>query len=149
LGEIIKRYYPNILVFFQFGIIGLMAFLVKGYFSSIYPFLIFLVGVSLGVWALRHNRLGNFYIQPKLRENAKLVTSGIYKYIRHPMYLSVIIMTLSFVVASFSWIEILLFLLLILVLWLKAKREEELWCLCDERYKEYQKRSKLFLPFLI
>ena len=149
MGENLKRYYPNILVGLQFGIIGLMIIFADGFFSSFYPLLVFVVGAGLGIWALRHNQLGNFNIQPKLKENAKLVTSGIYRYIRHPMYLSVIVMMLSMVIASFSILEVSLFLGLIVVLWLKAKREESLWCMCDDRYIDYKKKTKFFLPFIL
>ena len=145
----IKNYYPNILVALQFGIIGMMVLTGHHFFATPLPLIIFLLGVALGVWALRHNRLGNFNIQPKLRENSKLITTGIYGYIRHPMYSSVILTMFALVVASPTVVEISLFLALILVLWLKAKREEMLWSEHDEEYVEYRKRSKLFIPFVL
>jgi protein-S-isoprenylcysteine O-methyltransferase Ste14 len=145
----IKKYYPNILVALQFGIIGLMILLSHNFFKTLYPLAIFSLGAILGVWALAHNQLGNFNIQPKLKENCQLVTTGIYGYIRHPMYSSVILMMLSLVIASPTLLEILLFVALIVVLWLKAKREEMLWCGHDEAYIAYQKRSRFFIPFLL
>ena len=149
MKETIKNYYPNILVTLQFGIIGLMAFFTHHFFTSPYPLIIFIIGATLGVWALQHNQLGNFHIQPKLRENSQLITSGIYSYIRHPMYLSVTVMMLSMVIASPTLLEIFLFATLIVVLWLKARREEALWSLHDEAYEAYQKNSKFFLPFVL
>ena len=149
MGETIKEYYPNILVALQFGISGLMALFSHHFFSSPYPLIVFIIGGILGVWALQHNQLGNFNVQPKLKENAELITTGIYGYIRHPMYLSVIVMMLSMVVASPTLLEILLFVGLIVVLWLKARREEALWSLHDETYEIYRKRSKFFLPFIL
>ena len=149
MGEAIKKYYPNILVTLQFAIIGLMTIFTHHFFISPYPLVIFIIGAVLGVWALRHNQLGNFNIQPKLKENAELITTGIYGYIRHPMYLSVTIMMLSMVVAFPTLFEIFLFVSLIIVLWLKAKREESLWSLHDEAYEAYQEKSKFFLPFIL
>lgn len=133
----------------QFGISGLMALFSRHFFLSPYPLIVFILGGLLGIWALQHNQLGNFNVQPKLKENAQLVTTGIYGYIRHPMYLSVTIMMLSMVIASPTLLEILLFMGLIIVLWLKARREEALWSLHDEAYKIYRKRSKFFLPFVL
>jgi len=145
----LKKYYPNILVTLQFGTIGLMIIVSHNFFATIYPLIIFTMGAILGIWALRHNQLGNFNIQPKLKENSKLVTTGIYKYIRHPMYSSVIIMMLSLVIASPTLMEIFLFLALIDVLWLKARREEMLWSRYDVAYIAYRYRSKFFIPFIL
>jgi len=147
--ELIKKYYPNILVALQFGIIGLMAIFTHNFFATPYPLVIFGFGLAIGIWALQHNRLGNFNIQPILRENCQLVTTGIYKYIRHPMYLSVIIMMFSIVLATPTLIEILLFVTLIIVLTLKAIKEESLWSKHDKDYIDYHKKTKLFIPFIL
>ena len=121
----------------------------KGFFSNIIAISIFIVGAVLGIWALTHNRLGNFHIQPKMRENAKLVTTGIYRYIRHPMYLSVITMMLAFFVSTPTIIESILFVGLIVVLILKAKREESLWLNHNEEYERYKEQTKLFIPYFL
>ena len=145
----IKTYYPNILVALQFGIIAIMILLSHNFFKTLYPMAIFSFGAVLGVWALMHNRVGNFNIQPKLKENSILVTTGVYGYIRHPMYSSVVLMTFALMVTNATLLNVLLFLALIIVLLLKAKREETLWCDHDEAYIAYKKRSKFFIPFLV
>jgi len=142
-------YYPKILVLLQFGLIGLMLLFAKGIFSSLTSISIFFVGFVVGILALLRNRLGNFNIQPKMKENATLITTGIYAYVRHPMYLSVILMMLGVWVGSLTLLETLFLLLLILVLLLKAKREEAIWLQESETYAAYKKRSKLFLPFIL
>ena len=141
--------YPKTLVFLQFSIIGLMVLLSKGFFSSILGVAIFIVGAIVGLWALTHNQLGNFNIQPKLREGSKLITTGIYALVRHPMYTSVIVMMLGFLVSTVSKIEIFLWLMLIIVLLLKAKKEESLWLEHDEAYESYKKSTKLFIPYIL
>jgi protein-S-isoprenylcysteine O-methyltransferase Ste14 len=144
-----NNYYPQLLVTLQFGIIGVMVLLSKGFFSNLIAIFIFIVGALLGIWALNHNRLGNFNIQPRMRENAKLITTGIYGYIRHPMYLSVIIMMLAFAICSPTIIEIILLIGLIIVLVLKAKREEKLWLNHSEAYEKYKEQTKLFIPYIL
>ncbi len=141
--------YPKLLVFLQFGLIGLMIFFSRGVLSSVTGIIIFLMGVGIGLWAITHHQRGNFNIQPKLKEGCQLVTTGAYNYIRHPMYTSVILMMLAVLAASPAFIELLLFLLLIGVLVLKAKREEKLWCGHDAAYTDYQKRTKLFIPYIL
>ena len=133
----------------QFTLMGLVALLSKGFFSSPLSMGIFVIGAVLGVWALFHNKLGNFNIQPKMKEGATLVTTGIYAFVRHPMYLSVLIMSFSFLLSSSSDIQSFLFLTLVVVLYLKAKREESLWMDENEEYKAYRAKTKLFLPFML
>ena len=128
---------------------GLIALLSKGFFSSFLSMGIFLLGAILGVWALFHNKLGNFNIQPKMKEGATLVTTGIYAFVRHPMYLSVLVMSFSFLLGSATDIQSFLFLTLVVVLYLKAKREESLWMDENEAYKDYKAKTKLFLPFVL
>ena len=145
----LKENYPKILVFIQFTLMGLIALLSKGFFSSFLSMGIFLLGAILGVWALFHNKLGNFNIQPKMKEGATLVTTGIYAFVRHPMYLSVLVMSFSFLLGSATDIQSFLFLTLVVVLYLKAKREESLWMDENEAYKDYKAKTKLFLPFVL
>ena len=145
----IDKYYPQILVSLQFGIIGLMAIFSDGVLSSIYAILLFIIGALIGLWALTHNQLGNFHIQPIIRDGSRLITSGIYKYIRHPMYLSVIIMMSALLLSTVTIVEGILFITLIVVLTLKAKREESLWLEHNEAYDDYKNSSKLFIPFVL
>jgi protein-S-isoprenylcysteine O-methyltransferase Ste14 len=144
-----KKFYPKLLVFVQFTLIGLITLFSKGFFSSWLSIFVFIVGVGLGIWALLHNRLGNFNIQPKMKEGAVLVTSGIYAYIRHPMYLSVIVMSFALVFSSVTLLQSFFFFALLLVLVLKAKKEESLWMEESEAYEKYRSKTKLFIPFIL
>lgn len=144
-----ENVYPKLLVLLQFGLIGLMVLFSHGVLSSIIGISIFLIGLVIGLWAINHNKRDNFHIQPKLKEGCHLVTTGAYNYIRHPMYTSVILMMLGVLVSTPTLLELLLFTTLIMVLVLKAKREERLWCGHDEAYIEYKKRTKLFIPYIL
>ena len=67
------------------------------YFSSIpglrsLPDIISLVGIVFGLWSVwEMANLGKYNIFPEVPNNATLVTSGPYAFIRHPMYASLII----------------------------------------------------------
>ncbi len=144
-----ENVYPKLLVLLQFGLIGIMIFFSNGVLHSVFGIAIFLIGLVIGLWAINHNKRDNFHIQPKLKEGCQLVTTGAYNYIRHPMYASVTLMMLGVLVSTPTLLEFLLFTTLIMVLVLKAKREERLWCGHDEAYIEYKKRTKLFIPYIL
>ena len=143
------EFYPRILVFLQFTLIAAMLFFSQSIVHSPLGISIFILGLLLGLWALNHNKRGNFNIQPKIKEGCKLITSGAYKYIRHPMYSSVTLMMLGVLLSTPVLIEWILYLSLLMVLFLKAKREERLWCGHDLQYLQYKKRTKLFIPYIL
>ena len=141
--------YPKLLVFLQFTLIGAMLLFSNGVLGSAAGMFIFAAGAVTGLWAISHHKRGNFHIQPKLKEGCVLVTSGAYNYIRHPMYTSVIFMMLGVLVSTPVFLEFLFFIALVLVLVLKARREEELWCGHDEAYIAYKNRTRLFIPYIL
>ena len=144
-----KNYYSKFLVALQFGTIGIMLLLAHYHFTFAAA-TVFFAGVITGIWALTHNKLGNFNIEPELKENCRLVTTGIYRWIRHPMYASVTLMMLGIVLtdpgALILWY---LWLFLIVVLLLKAKREESLWLSHDPCYLDYRQNTKYFIPYIL
>jgi len=143
-----SAFYPKLLVFLQFALIGLMLLSMNA-IPSVFAMLIFLLGATIGIWALSHNQLGNFNIQPNIKEGCILITSGIYKWVRHPMYSSVILMMLGIFMATPSLVMFVLFILLIMVLLLKAKREESLWLRHDTLYLTYREKTKYFIPYIL
>ncbi len=142
------RMYPSFLVFMQYSIMTILFIMNGGAFFKILPLTIFITGFSIGIYALYHNKPGNFNISPDIKNGACLVQSGIYGYIRHPMYLSVAVMMIGMVLYNISVINILLYVLLIISIYLKATKEEELWCIKSEEYKIYKQKTKAFIPFI-
>jgi len=140
--------YSRSLVFAQFFLIGLMALYSYGIFNSLIGMSISLAGAAFGLWAIMYNRLGNFNIRPELKDGCALVTTGPYKFVRHPMYTSVMLITLGMAVATPIYLEWSSLILLSMVLALKAVREERLWCEGNEAYKRYMRETKRFIPFI-
>ncbi|WP_294957799.1 isoprenylcysteine carboxylmethyltransferase family protein [Sulfurovum sp.] len=144
-----KNYYSKFLVALQFGTIGIMLLLAH-YRFTFAAATVFFAGVITGIWALTHNKLGNFNIEPELKENCRLVTTGIYRWIRHPMYASVTLMMLGIGLTDpGAFILWYLWLFLIVVLLLKAKREESLWLSHDPCYLDYCQNTKYFIPYIL
>jgi len=143
-----RQYYPHLLVVLQYGLMALM-FLFSKSVPEGWVWGLFVLGFLLGLWAMAHNRIGNFHIRPELKTDAVLVTTGIYRFVRHPMYLSVALMMLALLINTPSLLEYGFFSALLLVLYLKASREERLWLLHHQGYHAYRKKTRLFLPFLL
>jgi len=142
----------HLLVFFQFFFLGLLflSWETKTLAYSAELKLFFMAcAVVLFLWTIFYNRLGNFNIVPEIKHGCELITKGPYRFIRHPMYSGVTLIALAEIVSLFSLWKIPILVLLILVLYLKASREENFWCERTEEYRAFQKKTKMFIPFLL
>ena len=104
-------------------------------------------GLAIGAWAISANRPGNFNIRPEPKEGGRLVTAGPYRWIRHPMYLAVLVTMAAFVAAG-DVAQAVLWLLLAGVLAAKAVREERGLVLAHPGYAAYRERTRAILPFV-
>jgi protein-S-isoprenylcysteine O-methyltransferase Ste14 len=78
-----------------------------------------------------------------------LVTTGAYRYIRHPLYSSLLFLAWGIFFKAPSWLGGLLAMAATLFLVATARVEEaEDIRFFGEGYKEYMKRTKMFIPFL-
>jgi len=78
-----------------------------------------------------------------------LVTSGIYKYIRHPLYCSLLLLAWGIFFKAFSWLGIFLIIAATLFLIATAKADEtECIQFFGIQYQDYMKKTKMFIPFL-
>ncbi|SFV54026.1 hypothetical protein MNB_SM-6-1117 [hydrothermal vent metagenome] len=139
----------KILVFLQFFIIFLMILPLGS--AVTHPYLgvtVFVFGGLIGLMAIAAHERGNFNIRPDIKEKCVLVTHGIYAYVRHPMYLSVLLMMLGVSLVYFTYYELILYLFLIIVLLVKLFYEEGLWQCYSQEYIEYKKKTKRLIPFL-
>jgi protein-S-isoprenylcysteine O-methyltransferase Ste14 len=79
-----------------------------------------------------------------------LVTSGAFRYIRHPMYMSLICLAWGNFLKQFSWIGLALALAATVLLFLTALRDEQ-ECLAyfGDAYRDYMRSTRRFVPFLL
>lgn len=79
-----------------------------------------------------------------------LVTHGIYRYIRHPMYSSLIFLDGGLLSMQVTWFTAIIALIACIFLVITALTEEgEDIRYFGSPYEEYMKRSKRFVPFLL
>lgn len=113
-------------------------------------FLLALIALSLivGLSAIINMKPKNLNITPSLRAEHQLVTNGIYDIIRHPMYLSVLLLCFALMLSNSHIGSQLVMFILWVNLILKSRLEETL---LNERFSDYQaykNRTGRFLPFL-
>ncbi len=78
-----------------------------------------------------------------------LVTTGLYKFIRNPTYLGLFILNLGVWIIWPTWTIFLLNLLFILLLEIQVRCEEDyLFKVHGQKYSDYKKMTKRYIPFL-
>jgi len=86
---------------------------------------------------------------PKPKENASLITTGIFKYIRHPIYSGIFILLFFLSMYFASGYKLGISILLLMLFWFKSKYEEEQLCLKYPNYREYRQHTGRFFPKFI
>ncbi len=99
-------------------------------------------GTLLAFWAAR--ALGrSFSLLPQARE---LVTSGPYRYVRHPIYLGGFLITLGEVCLRWSWLVLALNIVFVAAQIARLRYEEALLARTFPEYAEYRARTSCVIP---
>jgi protein-S-isoprenylcysteine O-methyltransferase Ste14 len=103
---------------------------------------------SLGLWYWMHLALGRFWSpQVQLRAVHRLVTSGPYSRMRHPMYTAIPgwAVSLGFMIAS--WVPVLFAAWAAAIFVMRVPQEERMMLeQFGDEYREYMKWTGRFLP---
>jgi protein-S-isoprenylcysteine O-methyltransferase Ste14 len=149
-GEAVARaeWAGRLLVMLQFGLLALMGWgaWVSPSSSDILAVSLLSGSALLALWALAANRPGNFNIRPTPRHGGTLVTSGPYRWVRHPMYTSVLMAAAAAALKSHQRVDAGLWVALLAVLLVKASIEERALMIRFPDYRAYKARTKKFLP---
>ena len=139
----------RLLVSAQLLLIVLIAFPFHAAQLSVVNVGLFALGAMVAVAAITVMPSRSFSVMPEPTREGELVTRGIYRHIRHPMYLAVLLCGLAACLAYASAPKWGLLALLAGVLTAKIRREERLLLARFEGYASYRLQTKALIPYLI
>lgn len=118
-------------------------------FTGIVADVIALAGLVIMLWA--RVILGrNWSADVALKEGHELVTSGPYRWVRHPIYSGLLLMALGWAVWRGRYTGFWGLAVLLPLFWIKARAEEQLMTQhFGDAYRSYKARVKALIPYVI
>ncbi|QSS97437.1 methyltransferase family protein [Psychroflexus sp. ALD_RP9] len=83
------------------------------------------IGVIIGLLALLQLKT-NLSPFPSPKHHSTLITSGVFKYIRHPIYTAILMVCFSYAMLSSNGWKLMVTIGLFVLFWLKSNYEEQL-----------------------
>jgi protein-S-isoprenylcysteine O-methyltransferase Ste14 len=150
-----KRYH-GIVRFFAFESVFILVLLnIKVWFAKPFSFL------QLASWILLilsiYVVITGFLLLKKegkpdsnFENTSLLVKSGIYGYIRHPLYLSIFLLGTGIMLKDPAPLQLILAVINLIAVYFTARIEEhEMIVKFGDEYKSYMKDTKMFIPFIL
>jgi protein-S-isoprenylcysteine O-methyltransferase Ste14 len=139
-----------------FSVIGylfiVLALVLLIYFRGVFSSSLLVIAVqalaaALMVWArfVFGSRSFHYAADPT---SGGLVTTGPYKFIRHPIYAAILYFTLAGVAANWSWMNTTLLAVVCVGVGIRIYCEERLVVVEYPEYSEYAKGTKRIVPFV-
>ncbi len=83
---------------------------------------------------------------PSPKANTIFITYGVYKYVRHPIYTGILLITFGYGLYLTSIYKIIISILLYTLFYFKSSYEENRLKIAFSDYESYQKKSGRFFP---
>ena len=108
-----------------------------------------LIVLGLVVAALAAWNLGRSLTPlPYPKKNAELVTTGLFGYVRHPIYFGVILLAFGWGIYTQGTLTLCYAFVLAVFLDMKSRREEIWLCQKFPDYQRYQKTTRKLIPYI-
>lgn len=138
-------------VFFQFVLFFLFVFEISQLRLTLPSFIqktgigsIFIGIIIILIALLQLNK--NLSPFPTPKSTSQLITTGLYKFIRHPIYTGIMLTLLGYSLYTESGYKFLITLLLYILFSLKSRYEEKRLHIVFKNYADYKKHTGRFLP---
>jgi protein-S-isoprenylcysteine O-methyltransferase Ste14 len=133
-----------VLVFAILALLWRNSFLADGFF----PMLIQGLAILLMVWARITFGRRSFHAAANPTEGG-IVTSGPYRFIRHPIYAAILYFIFPGVLTHLSMINVTLAIIALVAVILRIRAEESFLVVRYPEYIAYAERTKRIIPFII
>ena len=130
---------------------GWPAFADYGFFPAEAWLGVLVIVASLVLFRVTHKQLGRMWsVTLELRENHKLVTDGLYRYVRHPMYSSFTLFAVAQFLLLQNWIAGPAGLVCFGILFfMRVRREEQVMVeTFGDEYRAYMRRTARIVPWI-
>lgn len=106
------------------------------------------LAIALMSWARRSFQPGQFNIHAEPKEG-QMISSGPYKYIRHPMYASAFVIIWSGILGHISYLNFVIGVIVAIVISIRIMTEEEYLRSHYPEYLDFSRKTKMIIPFII
>lgn len=110
---------------------------------------LFVIGLMIRIYSILTLKQYFTYSVAKVK-NQKIISTGLYKFIRHPGYLGQLIIFIGISTSISNWLSILLMMIPVTLGYLYRVKVEEKFMRDQfgEDYKNYQERTKKIIPMV-
>lgn len=122
-------------------------FYLKSEVAQISGLVLFLCGIFVSIWA-RINIATNWGMPMSIKEKPELVTSGPYKYIRHPIYSAFLLSMAGTALAISLYWTVILVSVGSYFIYSAVQEEHYLGGQFGKQYTVYKKKTKMLIPFI-
>lgn len=118
-------------------------------FIQLIGVIITIIGLIVAIIA-RNTLAKNWSSNIELKKDHTLITSGIYHYMRHPIYTGILLMSVGTIITFETVASILLFIYLTVFFLFKIMKEEQLMLQSfPKEYPTYKNKVKALIPFIV
>jgi protein-S-isoprenylcysteine O-methyltransferase Ste14 len=92
----------------------------------------------------------NWSLSVQKKEKHELILTGVYKFVRHPIYTGLLLMFFGNAIIVGDWRGLIAVAIVFISFWFKLRKEEKwLMEIFGEEYVEYKRGTKALVPWVI